>query len=261
MARMSPYAKSDIAQSGVPIYSYSGWYDGAYNGAAIARFLSYRTPGSRLILGPWDHGGGHNISPHNAAGTPIFDQAGELLHFFDFHLKGIDNGFGRERPVRYYTMGAEVWRESDTWPPAAEIRTLHFASEHALANATAAVNETWDEYKVDVTATTGTRSRWRSYFNTGSVPIGYSDRAEQDRKLLAYTSTPLTEDWEITGHPTITLWVASNASDGQFFAYLEDVPPDGRVTYITEGSAARSAPRDQSRTVLASRSLAQLPQK
>ena len=235
MERMSPYAKPEIAQAGVPIYSYSGWYDGAYNRAAIARFLSYRIPGSRLILGPWDHGGLQNISPHNAPDTPVFDQAGELLRFFDFHLKGTDNGFGRERAVRYYTMGAEAWRESDTWPPAAEIRTLHFAPEHALANATPAANAAWDEYKVDLTATTGTGSRWRSYFNTASVPIGYPDRAQQDPKLLTYTSAPLAENWEITGHPTITLWAASSASDGQFFAYLEDVSPDGKVTYITEG--------------------------
>ncbi|MGH8250024.1 MAG: CocE/NonD family hydrolase [Steroidobacteraceae bacterium] len=233
--RMSPYAKPEIARSGVPIYSYSGWYDGAYNRAAIARFLDYRIPGSRLILGPWDHGGFQNISPHNPAGTPIFDQVGELLRFFDFHLKGIDNGFGRKHPIRYYTMGAEAWRESDTWPPAADRRILYFSAGHALANVAPAVLEMWDEHKVDLTATTGTGSRWRSYFNTDSVPIGYADRKLQDRKLLTYTSPPLTEDWEITGHPTISLWVASNASDGQFFAYLEDVSPDGTVTYITEG--------------------------
>jgi putative CocE/NonD family hydrolase len=235
MERMSPYAKPEIAHSAVPFYSYSGWYDGAYNGAAIARFLTYRIPGSRLILGPWDHGGRQNVSPHDAPGTPVFDQAGELLRFFDFHLKGTDNGFGRERAVRYYTMGAEAWRESTTWPPAAEIRTLHFASEHALANAMPGVSAMWDEYKVDLTATTGTGSRWRSYFNPDMTPIGYPDRAQQDSKLLTYTSAPLAEDWEITGHPTITLWIASSASDGQFFAYLEDISPDGRVTYITEG--------------------------
>ncbi|MGH8236055.1 MAG: CocE/NonD family hydrolase, partial [Steroidobacteraceae bacterium] len=235
MERMSPYAKPEIARSQVPIYSYSGWYDGAYNRAAIARFLSYRIPGSRLILGPWDHGGRQNISPQRASGTPIFDQAGELLRFFDFHLKGIDGGLGRERPVRYYTMGAEAWRESDTWPPAAEMRTLHFAPGHSLVDATPAANETSDEYQVDLTATTGTGSRWRSYFNPGATPIGYPDRVRQDVKLLTYTSAPLAADWEITGHPTITLWIASSSSDGQFFAYLEDVSPDGKVTYITEG--------------------------
>ncbi|MGH8250029.1 MAG: CocE/NonD family hydrolase [Steroidobacteraceae bacterium] len=235
MQRMSTYARPEIPQSGVPIYSYSGWYDGAYNRAAAARFLTYRIPGSRLILGPWDHGGRQNISPNNAAGTPIFDHEGELLRFFDFHLKGIDNGFAQERPVRYFTMGAETWRESDTWPPAAETRTLHFADDRGLADAKPAADEAWDEYTVDLGATSGSGSRWRSYFNPDRVPIGYPDRAQQDQKLLAYTSTPMAEDSEITGYPTIAIWIASSAADGQFFAYLEDVSPDGRITYITEG--------------------------
>ena len=33
----------------------------------------------------------------------------------------------------------------------------------------------------------------------------------------------------------MTVYVASTHSDGAFIVYLEDVAPDGRVTYITEG--------------------------
>jgi uncharacterized protein len=33
----------------------------------------------------------------------------------------------------------------------------------------------------------------------------------------------------------MVLEVASTATDGAFFAYLEDVAPDGRVTYLDEG--------------------------
>ncbi len=63
LARMSPFARPAIAASAVPIYNYSGWYDGAYPSTAISRFLTYHIPGSRLILGPWDHGGSQTISP------------------------------------------------------------------------------------------------------------------------------------------------------------------------------------------------------
>ena len=40
---------------------------------------------------------------------------------------------------------------------------------------------------------------------------------------------------EMTGQPVITLRVTSTATDGGFFAYLEDVAPGGKTTYITEG--------------------------
>jgi uncharacterized protein len=33
----------------------------------------------------------------------------------------------------------------------------------------------------------------------------------------------------------VTLFVTSTATDGAFYAYLEDVDPDGRVIYLTEG--------------------------
>ena len=60
-------------------------------------------------------------------------------------------------------------------------------------------------------------------------------RREQDLRLLTFTSAPFERDREITGHPLITLFVRSTHEDGLFIAYLEDVAPDGRVTYITEG--------------------------
>ena len=40
----------------------------------------------------------------------------ELLPFYDAHLKGIDNGFMDEAPVRLYVRGANMWREEDEWP-------------------------------------------------------------------------------------------------------------------------------------------------
>jgi len=254
LARMSPFAKPAIALSQTPIYSYSGWYDGAYQRAAAARFMSYGIPGSRLIIGAWDHGGRQNISPHDPPGTPVtrerpspagfqagpprtpvFDQTGELMRFFDLHLKGKDDGFGKEKPVRYYTMGEEAWKDADRWPPPAQSYTLHFAQNRALTETAPAADAAPDEYAVDLTSSTGVGSRWRSYFNTTGAKIGYPDRAEADKKLLVYNSAPLAADMEITGHPAITLWVASSANDGQFFAYLEDVAPDGTVNYITEG--------------------------
>ncbi len=40
---------------------------------------------------------------------------------------------------------------------------------------------------------------------------------------------------DVTGHPVVTLFVASTATDGQFFVYLEEVDEAGLVHYVTEG--------------------------
>jgi uncharacterized protein len=39
----------------------------------------------------------------------------------------------------------------------------------------------------------------------------------------------------VTGDPQVTLWLTSSASDGQFFVYVEDVDPNGKIAYVTEG--------------------------
>ena len=53
--------------------------------------------------------------------------------------------------------------------------------------------------------------------------------------VMTYTSAPLVEDVEITGHPVVTLHLRSTHQDGAVFVYLEDVAPEGRVRYIGEG--------------------------
>lgn len=68
-----------------------------------------------------------------------------------------------------------------------------------------------------------------------NLEILYPGRLSEDRKLLIYTGAPLPADTEISGPPLVVLEVSSTATDGAFFAYLEDVAPDGRVTYLDEG--------------------------
>ncbi|HWO34771.1 MAG TPA: CocE/NonD family hydrolase C-terminal non-catalytic domain-containing protein, partial [Candidatus Acidoferrum sp.] len=74
------------------------------------------------------------------------------------------------------------------------------------------------------------QNRWATGFGGGDVV--YPDRANEDRKLLAYTSVPLDSDLEITGSPVLTVQMSSTTSDGAIHAYLEDVAPEGRVTYL-----------------------------
>jgi hypothetical protein len=86
---------------------------------------------------------------------------------------------------------------------------------------------------VDYSASTGTQTRWHTGIGGGDVV--YPDRATEDQKLLVYTGPPLDADVEITGAPVLTLCLASSATDGAVHAYLEDVSPEGRVTYLDEG--------------------------
>ncbi|HPM77577.1 MAG TPA: CocE/NonD family hydrolase [bacterium] len=224
----------DLRAADIPIYSYSGWFDGGYPHAAIKRFLTLRTRGAKLILGPWDHGGDDHMRPFAKPIKARFAHLAEAKRFFDRYLKGVDTGVDREPPVAYYTMVADRWRQAQTWPPAeARYETFYAVKNRELARAAPTDATGADEYRVDLTAGTGDRARWNSL--ALDVAVYYPDRVRADRKLLVYDSPPLAEDTEVTGHPLVTLYVASTATDGQFFAYLEDVDERGRVNYVTEG--------------------------
>lgn len=231
---LSPHSFIDqINASGAAVYSYSGWFDGAYAHAAIRRHLTLRNPDNKLIIGPWDHGGRRNISPFST-GPARFDHAAELLKFFDHHLKDRPNGIADEKPIHYFTMGAERWNAAETWPPESATRALFLAPDGRLVPDPPTGSSGSDVYRVDDSAGTGEQSRWQTLIGE-PITNPYPDRAEQDARLLTYTSEPLERDTEVTGHPLVTLYVASTASDGAFFVYLEDVDEDGRVRYVTEG--------------------------
>lgn len=224
----------DIEASGAAIYNYGGWFDGVYGHSAIKRFLTISTPGSRLILGPWNHGGKWHIEPHRTRAKSSFDHEGELLRFFDHHLRERDTGIADEPRVHYFTMVEGRWKSADTWPPPARTLTYHFAPEGGLQPNPPVCDSDVDEYAVRYTTGTGEHSRWRTQVAIGEAVV-YPDRSVEDAKLLTYTSGPLDRALEVTGHPLVTLFVSSSADDGAFHVYLEDIDERGRVAYVTEG--------------------------
>lgn len=86
---------------------------------------------------------------------------------------------------------------------------------------------------MDFAASTGALSGYRGQVDLSKTD--YGNRASADSRLLVYTSSPLKGDMEITGDPIAHVRLASSTTDGLLIVYLEDVAPDNRVTYITQG--------------------------
>ncbi|NKB58755.1 MAG: CocE/NonD family hydrolase [Alphaproteobacteria bacterium] len=218
-------------------YCVSGWMDGGgFGNAATRRYLSLGVKNKHLIMGPWDHGARTHISPfRGATQAPQFELMAEYLRFFDHYLKGDDTGLDQEQPIHYFTMGEEAWHSADQWPvPEAEASAFYFAADSALDTEPPTVSEASDAHRPDFRCGTGRMTRYER-LSTVAVEAYYADWHGRDERMLAYTSAPLPQDQTLTGHPVITLHVASSEQDGSFFAYLEDVDPQGRTQYVTEG--------------------------
>lgn len=218
---------------GAAVYSWGSWVDAGTADSALNVYSG--TQGShRVIIGAWNHGADEDADPYLAAKTPVApsqeEQHLDIIDFLTQHL-ATDAAPPAAREIRYYTMNEGTWRTTDVWPPADVETTTMYFGDGSLVN-TLPAEGAEDSYVVDYTATTGTTNRWWTQLDGDVI---YPDRAEEDGKLLTYTGEPLDEDTRITGHAEVTVHLSSTHDDAALFAYLEDVAPDGSVTYLTEG--------------------------
>jgi uncharacterized protein len=224
-----------IERSGVPIFGWGSWLDSGIAQGLVNRFMTLKNP-QLTIIGPWTHGARANVNvfePNAALDPSAATQDHWIYCYLNHHARGPRNLTHDHRLV-YFTMGEDKWKSTNVWPVRGTRQRRYFLDFNRTLSEEPPATGALDSYKIDFEVTTGPANRWAT--QAGGPRINYGDRANADTRLLAYTSTPLNEGMEITGQPVITLNVTSNRTDGNFIAYLEDVAPDGRVTYLTEGS-------------------------
>jgi putative CocE/NonD family hydrolase len=233
---VSPYSRRDeIASADVPMLVRVGWLDAATADGALSRYMTSDVA-QELVIGAWNHGGEDDTDPFQPRWTfsnPTHEQQFEdLAAFFDRSLAE-GSAAAPAKSIRYYTMNEGRWRTTPTWPPAEmEPRQFYFGDEGTLTDAPPRTAGE-DDYTVDTSTSSGDTTRWQTNLTGGDVY--YPDRVEEDTKLLTYTSAPLDEAVRITGTPVVSLQISSTHADGALHVYLEDVAPDGHVTYLTEG--------------------------
>jgi putative CocE/NonD family hydrolase len=230
----------EISQSGVAIYLWCGWLD-SFTKDGFLMYANFTNP-KKLVMGSWSH------SPKDPEIIKELSSllAVEQLRWFDYWLKGIDNGIMREPPIRYQLTnepGRRQWYSATQWPlpgqsdgkyylaagPSGSVKSVN---DGLLATTAPTAPSGVDVYTTDYSTTSGTTSRWDNAVGKG---FGYPDMSANDAKGLTYTSQPLVEDLIITGHPVAHLWISSTAPDGDFFAFLEEVDTQGVSHYVSEG--------------------------
>ena len=223
---------AQIEKSNVAINNWGGWFDASTPDSIIRTFLTLKNY-QRAVIGPWNHGASQNASPYQTPASKRAMQTYEWLRFFDHYLKGIDTGLDTDKRLFYFTIGEERWKVTDTMAGRGHTDDdVVFQREQLVDDESSDGKADEDRYTINFEATTGAKNRWHTQVGGEVV---YRDRAEEDKKLLTYTSDPLEADIEITGHPIVSLFVTSTHTDGAFFVYLEDVDENGKVTYLTEG--------------------------
>jgi len=249
-----------VGQVTVPVCQQAAWYD-PYTDAMFRLWNGVREGGGselarrnqKIYVIPWTHHipEGSRLGDVEFGPGAFVDLNAEDLRWFDYWLKGIDNGIMAEPPIKIFVMGRNAWRYEQEWPLARTVYTPFYLHSGGKANTLYGDGtlspeppgaEPPDRFSYDpddpVPTVGGNHSLWTLIkFAAEPVYPGPIDQRPIERRddVLCYTSAPLEQELEVTGPLEVVLYAASSARDTDFTAKLVDVHPSGHAIHLAEG--------------------------
>ena len=149
----------------------------------------------------------------------------ECLPFYDRHLKGIDNGFMEQQPVKLFVRGANLWREEREWPLPRAKYVAYYLRKGPSGSLTS-LNDgalSTDKPAAGEQPTSYSYPDWE--WTSGVVAMDPNGRPDPVRRVLTFTTAPLAADLEVTGPIVLKLFASSSAIDTQFIVKVADQHP------------------------------------
>lgn len=251
------YAALDIQRNAefidIPIYNLGGWYD-IFNEGNVRNFMKLQHEGSKgargnqkLEMGPFGHG--------ELSGDLEYPDGGGLrgnpteLRWWDYWLKGIDNGIMDEPPVKAYMMASarkgapsdkNRWMTFGDWPPAPATTSYFLQTDGSLSTKAPKQVAGSKTYSFDPKNPVQSIGGANLTFDRGPMdqrPIG------KRGDYLRFETPVLDKDVMIAGPVSMDLWASTDGLDTDFMVKLVDVYPDGYEAIVLD-SALRTRYRN-----------------
>ena len=231
----------------VPVMQITGWWDRLIG--TIDNYEGLITDGDpelrkehRLVVGPW----GHDATDYTRKIGPIdYGPQAEatypelIVRWYDFVLKGKDDGLAEEKPVQLFVLNRNEWIGADAWPlPETQYTDLYLGSGGSAntvhGDGTLSFDKprgaTSDEFDYDP------RDPVMSLMhqNSQSIPINQAPN-DHRRDILVYDTEPMSEDLDVIGPVRVKLWASTDALETDFAAKLAIVHEDGLCVNLTYG--------------------------
>lgn len=241
----------EINASGVAMYMVGGVYD-VFRRDTILMYHNISLP-KKLLMGPWNH--------MDIKVNVRWDI--EMLRWFDYWLKGIDNGIMDEAPVNFYMAnynfksgsiaGADTgyYRFENDWPVQGGARTIWY-----LGLGQSLSGSDFDDGIL-------TQEQIKQGEIRYSDPYGIKTTVQQtclttnengtgiDQVGLTFTTQPFTKDEQIVGHPMAYISFAlvdpgciKDRPDVDFFVNLCDYDPATNQAFLITTGQLRASMRE-----------------
>lgn len=235
----------------IPVHTLGGWFD-IFSQGTLRGYVGMSQKGatenarrSHIVIGPWGHGPTQKTGALDFGPDAMVDANAIQLRWYDYWLKGLDNGLASEAPVKLFVMGRNEWVYEREYPLArTQYRPLYFSSGGRANSDHGDGRLTWDK---PTSAAAPDRFRYDPDDPVPSLggnnccgtptPSGPQDQrpVEGRRDVLIYTSDFLQEELEATGPVKVVVYASSDAVDTDFVAKLVDVHPNGSSYNMAEG--------------------------
>ena len=187
----------------LPIYLGTPWVNKLYNWNCFSAWQKVSTPSqSKKLI----------VYPPGFPPRPYASYHDEIVRWYDYWLKGIDNGILDEPPIKMFVMGINKWKFEYEWPLARTNWTKYYLQPGG---------------GLSPEPVKGTNKT-----DTFTQPAPYLDPKVY---CLKYTTGPLAMDTEITGPIALYLNATIDIDDTNWMADIVDVDPEGKRQCISVG--------------------------
>jgi hypothetical protein len=230
----------------IPIYNVGGWYD-IFNTGSIQNFEYLQNHGAKgargnqkLSMGPFGHGELSGGLAYPGEDNLMRLRNGEEIRWFDYWLKGVDNGIMDEPPVSYFMMAAAEKGayspknrrlSAANWPLDHRDVRYYLTADKGLTTAGPGAAEAKTAYRFDPADPVPTVGGANLTFARGPM----DQRAIPARQdYLRFQTPALDKDVIVAGPVSVELYGATDGPDTDFEAKLVDVYPDGYEALVLD---------------------------
>jgi putative CocE/NonD family hydrolase len=187
----------------------------------------------------------NTIVGERSVGDARLDYAALTYGWFDHFLKGENNKLLDTLPhVRYFLMGANQWKSTDSWPPRGAEPVTYYLGSGGKANTlngdgvlstSAPAKDTPDNFSYDPMHPLMSHGG-NVCCQANALTGGALDQREMEQRpdVLVYTTDAFKEGVEVSGPMQFTVYVSSDRKDTDVTVKVIDVYPDGRAYNLDE---------------------------
>jgi hypothetical protein len=244
----------------IPVFHQSGWFDGDGIGTKL-NYLQMREYGhanQKLTIGPWGHTdtAARMLGDRDFGPQAVIDLQRDYLRWFDYWLKGVENGVTKEPLVSIFVMGTNRWLHGDTYPlPSTQFTKLYLSGGGKANTSKGDGRLTFDEPPASALPD-------KYVYDPGDPspdPDFYELTEEQDKQvqpaedkkkealahhqkvtdersdILVYQTEELKTPLTFAGPISATIYASSSAKDTDWYVSLLEIEKDGRIFSLASG--------------------------